>query len=86
MVKIRLSRTGARHQGSYRLVVADSRSPRDSMVIDTIGFYDPLPDPSQVVIDEAKALVWLRRGARPSESVARLLAKSGILEKVGGQE
>lgn len=86
MVKIRLSRTGARHQGSYRLVVADSRSPRDSSVIDTIGYYNPLPDPPQVVIDEAKALLWLRRGAQPSESAARLLAKSGIMQKVGGQE
>lgn len=86
MVKIRLSRTGARHQGSYRLVVADSRAPRDSAAIDTIGHYNPLPDPPQVVINEEKALMWLRRGAQPSESVARLLAKSGIMQKVGGQE
>jgi small subunit ribosomal protein S16 len=56
------------------------------MVIDTLGFYNPLPDPPQVVIDEEKALKWLRRGAQPSEPVARLLAKSGILQKVGGQE
>lgn len=86
MVRIRLRRTGARNRPSYRVVVADSRSPRDGMVIDTIGFYNPLPDPPQVTIDEEKALAWLRKGAQPSEPVARLLAKSGILQKVGGQE
>ncbi|MEE9202742.1 MAG: 30S ribosomal protein S16 [Dehalococcoidia bacterium] len=86
MVRIRLSRTGARNRPSYRVVVADSRSPRDGMAIDTLGFYNPLPDPPEVVIDEEKALKWLRRGAQPSEPVARLLAKTGILQKVGGQE
>ncbi len=86
MVRIRLRRTGTRNHPSYRVVVADARSPRDGLVIDSIGFYNPLPNPPQVFIDEERALIWLRRGAQPSEPVARLLAKSGILQKVGGQE
>ncbi len=86
MVRIRLRRTGARNRPSYRVVVADSRSPQGGLVLDTIGFYNPLPDPPEVAIDEEKALLWLRRGAQPSEPVARMLAKSGILQKVGGQE
>lgn len=86
MVRIRLRRTGARNQPSYRVVVADSRSPRDGLVIETLGFYNPLPDPEEVVIDAEKARFWLQRGAQPSEPVARLLVKSGILQKVGGQE
>lgn len=81
MVKIRLRRTGAKHKPSYRLVVADSRSPRDGAFISIIGHFDPLTDPETVVIDEEKALHWLRQGAQPTATAARLLAKTGIIEK-----
>ena len=81
MVKIRLRRVGAKKQPSYRVVVADVRSPRDGAFIDIIGHYNPLTDPETVVINEEKALHWLRQGAQPTNTVARLLTKSGILEK-----
>ncbi|MBV8195876.1 MAG: 30S ribosomal protein S16 [Candidatus Dormibacteraeota bacterium] len=63
----------------YRLVVADSRSPRDGRFIEAIGFYDPLPNPAVVRIDEEKVKVWMRRGARPSDSARDLLIREGIL-------
>ncbi len=81
MVKIRLRRVGAKNRPSYRLVVADSRSPRDGAFIAVIGHYDPLTDPETVVIDEEKALGWLREGAQPTATAARLLSKVGIMEK-----
>ena len=73
MVKIRLRRVGAKKKPSYRLVVADSRSPRDGAFISIIGHYNPLTDPETVVIDEEKALSWLRQGAQPTATAARLL-------------
>ena len=82
MVKIRLRRVGARKKPSYRLVVADSRAPRDGACISVIGHYNPLTDPEAIVIDEEKALTWLRQGAQPTETAARLLSKVGILEKL----
>jgi len=81
MVKIRLRRVGAKHKPNYRVVVADVRAPRDGAFIDIIGHYNPLTDPETVVIDEEKALSWLRQGAQPTDTVARLLTKVGILEK-----
>ena len=63
----------------YRLVVADSRSPRDGRFIESIGFYDPLPNPAVVSIDADRVQLWLRRGARPSDSARQLLVKEGIL-------
>lgn len=81
MVKIRLRRTGAKHKPSYRLVVADSRSPRDGAFITTIGHFNPLTEPETLVIDEEKALHWLRQGAQPTATAARLLTKTGIIEK-----
>ena len=81
MVKIRLRRVGARSKPSYRLVVADSRSPRDGAFIDIIGHFDPLTEPETVVIDEKKARYWLSQGAQPTDTAARLLTKAGILEK-----
>lgn len=66
---------------SYRLVVADSRAPRDGAFINIIGHYNPLTDPETVVIDEEKALYWLGQGAQPTATAARLLTKMGILEK-----
>jgi len=80
VVKIRLRRVGAKNRPSYRLVVADSRSPRDGAFIEVIGHYNPLTDPETVVIDEAKALSWLREGAQPTATAARLLAKVGIAD------
>ena len=81
MVKIRLRRTGAKKKPSYRVVVADSRAPRDGAFINIIGHYNPLTDPETIVIDEEKALAWLRQGAQPTATAARLLSKVGIMEK-----
>ncbi len=81
MVKIRLRRVGSKKKPSYRLVVADSRSPRDGAFITTIGHYNPLTDPETIVIDEETALSWLNQGAQPTETAARLLAKVGIIPK-----
>ena len=81
MVKIRLRRVGAKKKPQYRLVVADSRSPRDGAFIDIIGHYNPLTDPETVVIAEDKARHWLERGAQPTDTAARLLAKVGIIEE-----
>jgi small subunit ribosomal protein S16 len=81
MVKIRLRRVGAKNRPSYRLVVADSRAPRDGAFINIIGHYDPLTEPETVVVNEEEALKWLRQGAQPTATVARLLSKAGIMEK-----
>ncbi|MDO8671313.1 MAG: 30S ribosomal protein S16 [Dehalococcoidia bacterium] len=81
MVKIRLRRMGAKRQPSYRVVIADSRAPRDGAFIETIGYYNPLTDPATIHIDEEKALKWLGRGAQPTESTASLLKRVNILEK-----
>jgi len=81
MVKIRLRRVGAKNRPSYRVVVADARAPRDGALIERIGHYDPLTEPETVAIDEDKALKWLRLGAQPTEAVARLLSKAGIIAK-----
>ncbi len=81
MVKIRLRRVGTKKRPSYRLVATDSRAPRDGAFIDIMGHYNPLTDPETVVIDEEKALHWLRQGAQPTATAARLLSKVGIMEK-----
>ncbi len=81
MLKLRLRRVGAKNRPVYRLVAADSRSPRDGAFVAVIGHYDPLTDPETIVIDEEKALKWLRQGAQPTATVARLLSKAGILDK-----
>ncbi len=81
MVKIRLRRVGAKSKPSYRLVVADARSPRDGAFIDIIGHFNPLTDPETVVINEEKARHWLSQGAQPTDTAARLLIKAGIMEK-----
>jgi len=79
VVKIRLKRMGTTKRPVYRLVVADSRSPRDGRFIEVVGFYDPLPNPAVVRIDEDKVRIWMRRGARPSDSARQLLVQQGIL-------
>jgi len=81
MVKIRLRRVGAAKQPSYRLVVADSRSSRDGKFINIIGHYNPRAQPEELVIDEKQALDWLKQGAQPTATAARLLNKAGILDK-----
>ena len=82
MLRIRLRRTGAKNQPSYRVVVADSRAARDGAFVDNLGHYNPRTDPPTIVIDEEKALKWLRQGAKPSEAVERMLRNMGTLEKV----
>ena len=81
MVKIRLRRMGATKQPSYRLVVADSRTARNGAFISIIGHYDPRTEPETVVIHEEEALKWLKDGAQPTATAARLLTKAGIMEK-----
>lgn len=82
MVKIRLRRVGAKKQPSYRIVVTDSRAPRDGAYIEAIGFYNPRTEPETVQIQEDRALYWLSVGAQPTDAVARLLEKEGILARV----
>jgi small subunit ribosomal protein S16 len=77
-VKIRLRRMGAKHQPSYRIVIADSRSPRSGRYLDQVGFYNPLTNPATITIDQEKAIDWLRRGAQPNETVLKLLSKFNI--------
>ena|SRR5436190_1556775 len=81
MVKIRLMRMGATKRPSYRVVVADSRSPRDGRFIENIGKYQPLEDPSLIDIDGDRALYWLSKGAQPTEQVQNLLKVAGIWER-----
>ena len=78
-VRIRLTRVGATKQPSYRFVVADSRNARDGRSLDTLGHYNPRADPIELNIDAEKATRWLRQGAQPSDTVARLFRKAGIL-------
>lgn len=78
-VKIRLRRMGAKHQPSYRIVVADSRAPRDGRYIDQVGFYNPLTNPAEIRVNRDKAIDWLRKGAQPTDTVAILLGKFDII-------
>ncbi len=80
MVRIRLRRTGAKNNPTFRVVVADQNSPRDGAFIDTIGHYLPTRNPAVIEIDEEKARKWLSQGAQPSETVAALLKQKGILK------
>ena len=82
MVKIRLRRVGAKKQPSYRVVVADSRSPRDGRFIETVGFYNPRTDPPTVEIKEDRVLYWLSQGAQPTEAVAGILKRLGTMERL----
>ena len=80
MVKIRLKRMGAHNKPFYRVVVADSRTPRNGKFIEEIGTYDPLKDPSEIIIDNEAAKRWLANGAQPTDTVRALLKKSGAIE------
>lgn len=77
-VKIRLKRVGAKKRPFYRIVVADSRSPRNGAFIDEIGFYNPTTEPTTLEINGEKAAEWLKKGAQPSDTVKALLTKAGI--------
>ena len=79
MLKIRLRRTGAKKQPSYRLVVAESTSPRDGTFLEILGHYNPLTEPTTFVIKEDRVKDWLSRGAQPTDRVARLLSSRGIM-------
>mgnify|MGYP002626960999 FL=1 len=82
MVKIRLNRMGAKRQPFYRVVVADSRSPRDGRFIEIVGNYDPTKNPAVVNIDEEKVISWIKKGAQPTDTVRSLLSKQGIMKKI----
>lgn len=84
--KIRLKRMGAKKSPFYRVVVADSRAPRDGRFIDELGYYDPTKQPEIVKIDAEKALSWLKTGAQPSETVKALLKKAGIMKAFAEQK
>ncbi|WP_138414886.1 30S ribosomal protein S16 [Aquibacillus sediminis] len=80
-VKIRLKRMGSKRNPFYRVVVADSRSPRDGRFIEQIGTYNPIANPVEVKLDEEKALDWMTKGAKPSDTVRNLFSKEGIMTK-----
>jgi small subunit ribosomal protein S16 len=79
MVKIRLRRMGAKKAPYYRIIVADSRSPRDGRCIEEIGTYDPLTEPATITVDAEKAQQWIRNGAQPTDTVKALLKKANVL-------
>jgi small subunit ribosomal protein S16 len=79
LLKIRLRRTGAKKQPSYRVVVAESTSPRDGTFLEILGHYNPLTEPTTFVIKEDRVQVWLKNGAQPTERVARLLTARGLM-------
>lgn len=81
MVKLRLTRMGAKKQPFYRIVAIDSRKARDGEYIDQIGFYNPVSEPKQIVIDAEKAKAWLAKGAQPTATVSGLLKQQGIIER-----
>jgi small subunit ribosomal protein S16 len=81
-VKLRLMRMGKKKQPTYRVVAADSRSPRDGRFIEILGTYQPRTEPSVVLIDNVKAVRWLSEGAQPTETVAKLLRQSGALDEL----
>ena len=79
-VKMRLRRLGAKKAPFYRVIVADSRSPRDGRFIEEIGYYNPMTNPAEIKIDAEKAKKWIANGAQPTETVKSLLKKSGIVD------
>ena len=80
-VKIRLKRMGAKKQPFYRIIVADSRSPRDGRFIEALGSYNPLTNPASIKLEEESILNWLGKGAEPTDTVRNILSKAGIMEK-----
>lgn len=80
-LKIRLTRLGDKKSPFYRVVVADSRSPRDGKFVEVIGTYNPLANPAEIKIDNEKASAWLKNGAQPTDTAKELLIKSGVIER-----
>lgn len=80
-VKLRLKRMGSKQKPFYRIVAADARSPRDGRFIETVGTYNPLKNPTEIKVDEEKALAWLNNGAQPTDTVRSILTESGIMKK-----
>jgi small subunit ribosomal protein S16 len=85
VVKLRLMRMGKKKQPTYRVVATDARSPRDGRFLEIVGHYDPRHDPSTIVIDNDKAVSWLRKGAQPTEAVRKLLTISGAWGEFSGE-
>jgi small subunit ribosomal protein S16 len=82
MLRIRLSRTGAKKQASYRIVVSDAKFKRDGRIVERIGHYNPRTEPLEYLIKEDRALYWLSVGAQPSDAVERLLSKQGTMDRL----
>ena len=85
-VKIRLKRMGAKKAPFYRIVVADSRSPRDGRFIENLGTYNPLKNPAEVTLKEEEILSWLSKGAQPTDTVRNIFSKAGIMERFHNQK
>lgn len=85
-VRIRLARHGRKRNPFYRLVVADSRSPRDGRYIEQLGSYDPMKDPAEIKVDDERALHWLKNGALPSDTARGILRKAGVLDKFNAEK
>jgi len=85
-VKIRLRRMGAKKRPFYRLVVADSRAPRDGRFIETLGYYNPCVEPNELKIDNERAAHWLKCGAQPSDTAQALLKKQGVYEQIAASK
>ena len=83
VIKLRLKRMGAKGRPSYRIVVADSRSPRDGRFIESVGYYDPITEPTTIKVNAERARYWLGVGAQPSDPVRSLLQRTGILDQDG---
>ncbi|AWM73829.1 MULTISPECIES: 30S ribosomal protein S16 [Lactobacillus] len=81
-VKIRMRRMGAKRKPFYRIVVADSRMPRDGRFIEEVGYYNPVSEPKELKLDEDKIFEWLKKGAQPSDTVRSLLSSAGLMKKL----
>lgn len=81
MVRIRLRRTGLRHQPTYRIMAADKESPRDGRFLEILGHYNPRTEPFTLVVDEARVYDWMSKGAQPSDSVIKLFKSVGLMER-----
>jgi small subunit ribosomal protein S16 len=86
MLKIRLRRTGAKKQPSYRIVVTEADAPRDGRFLEILGHYDPKTNPSTIVVNAERASFWLRNGAQPTEAVAKMLKDKGVTAKTATPE
>lgn len=85
-VKIRLKRMGAKKSPFYRIVVADERAPRDGRFIETVGTYDSTVEPAEIKIDAEKAIAWMKKGAKPTDTVRSMFSKQGLMAKVAGEK